>query len=306
MASIEGHLHSDLGSRNFRISVISPVKNPGHLIMCTVDSISCQIGLGETFEVEFIYVDGQSTDGSYEWVVERCRDVKGLILKSSSRPDKSMYDALSSGLSQATGQIVCYINAGDYFSLGAFETVRQVFGKFACQWITFLRGNYNPDGSLVRVSLPTRLTPKLTRAGHYGLSRPGLGFIQQEVTFWGRELQDNLDWSELASYRLAGDSYLWSAFMKSGPPLIVNAVVGGHRKHPGQLSEDLSNYRAEMLLHTVPPSVSTQLSAFVEWFISHLPPRIRRAWIADQLVEWDERRLQWVRSSSRESAQSPS
>ena len=38
-----------------------------------------------------------------------------------------MYEALAKGLSLATGDVVAYLNAGDYYHPGAFDVISEVF-----------------------------------------------------------------------------------------------------------------------------------------------------------------------------------
>src|SRR6185436_15841267 len=102
---------------------------------------------------------------------------------------------------------------------------------------------YNQIGTIVEAVLPYRYRKRLFRCGAYGQSLP---FIEQESTFWRRDLQRHLDYQVLAGMRYAGDYYLWRNFSEHADLCIVEAVLGGFRKHVGQLSEDLEAYRGEM------------------------------------------------------------
>lgn len=61
--------------------------------------------------VEYIIVDGASKDGTLA-IIER---YKGRIARVVSEPDKGLYDAMNKGLRLATGDYVCFLNAGDCF-----------------------------------------------------------------------------------------------------------------------------------------------------------------------------------------------
>ena len=51
--------------------------------------------------------------------------------------------------------------------------------------------------------------------------------LQQESTFWRAEMMAIVDLDMLASYRLAGDDYLWNTFATMAGPKVVKALLGG-------------------------------------------------------------------------------
>ena len=61
--------------------------------------------------IEYIIVDGNSTDGTKE-IIDSYRD---KISKIISEPDKGMYDAINKGLQLATGDIVGLMHSDDEF-----------------------------------------------------------------------------------------------------------------------------------------------------------------------------------------------
>lgn len=70
--------------------------------------------------VEYIIVDGASKDGTMK-IVEQ---YKTYINKVVSEPDKGLYDAMNKGIDMATGDYLCFLNAGDKFH--APDTLRQM------------------------------------------------------------------------------------------------------------------------------------------------------------------------------------
>lgn len=79
--------------------------------------------------IEYILVDGASTDGT----LSLAQRYSHCITKQVSEPDKGLYDAMNKGLKMATGDYVCFLNAGD--KLHSPQTLRQVVDTL-------------PDGSL--------------------------------------------------------------------------------------------------------------------------------------------------------------
>jgi glycosyltransferase involved in cell wall biosynthesis len=71
--------------------------------------------------VEYIIVDGLSTDGTLDVIAKYRVKVSKLI----SEKDKGIYDAMNKGLAAATGDYVIFMNSGDEFYDN--ETVARVF-----------------------------------------------------------------------------------------------------------------------------------------------------------------------------------
>jgi glycosyltransferase involved in cell wall biosynthesis len=102
---------------NPRLSVITIVYNNVRDIERTLLSV-----LDQTYPaIEYIVVDGASTDGTQE-VIKR---YESRISKFISEPDKGIYDAMNKGLAMATGDYVLFMNSGD--ELYDSDTVARVF-----------------------------------------------------------------------------------------------------------------------------------------------------------------------------------
>lgn len=90
-----------------KVSVITICYNVVHDIEKTVLSVINQ----KNCEIEYIIVDGASTDGTMD-IVEKYRDNISVII---SEPDKGIYDAMNKGIKLATGNWINFINAGDSY-----------------------------------------------------------------------------------------------------------------------------------------------------------------------------------------------
>ena len=88
-------------------SVITITYNAAATLEETILSV-----ISQTYHhVEYIIVDGASTDGTMQ-IVERYRN---KINKMVSEPDKGLYDAMNKGIDLATGDYLVFLNAGDSF-----------------------------------------------------------------------------------------------------------------------------------------------------------------------------------------------
>jgi glycosyltransferase involved in cell wall biosynthesis len=90
-----------------KLSVITVVYNDKKNLEKTILSI-----LGQDYGgIEFIIIDGNSTDGT----IDTIKSYEEHIQNWKSEPDKGIYDAMNKGMELATGDYICFINAGDSF-----------------------------------------------------------------------------------------------------------------------------------------------------------------------------------------------
>ncbi|MBQ2507331.1 MAG: glycosyltransferase [Bacteroidaceae bacterium] len=88
-------------------SIITVTFNAESFLERTILSV-----LEQTYpRVEYIVVDGASKDGTLA-IIER---YDKRISRWISEPDKGLYDAMNKGMKMATGDYLCFLNAGDMF-----------------------------------------------------------------------------------------------------------------------------------------------------------------------------------------------
>ena len=117
--------------------------------------------------MEYIIVDGASKDNTLA-IVARYRN---RIARVVSEPDRGLYDAMNKGIALATGDYLCFLNAGDSFHED--DTLQQIVHSLAPQ--DTLPGVIYGDTDLVdaeghfvrkrRLSPPEVLTWKSFRQG---------------------------------------------------------------------------------------------------------------------------------------------
>lgn len=93
-----------------KLSVITVVYNNVHYIEKTILNV---LEIKERYkDVEYIIVDGGSTDGTLE-IINKYNDKISFWISES---DKGIYDAMNKGIKLATGEWVNFMNAGDVFA----------------------------------------------------------------------------------------------------------------------------------------------------------------------------------------------
>ncbi len=94
-------------SLNPKFSIITVTYNAASVITPTLQSIAAQ----SYRNIEFLLIDGGSTDNTVEVARNSGVEIATLI----SERDKGLYDAMNKGIARATGDYLCFLNAGDSF-----------------------------------------------------------------------------------------------------------------------------------------------------------------------------------------------
>ena len=108
--SITTGLQIDLCEGAMKISIVTIAYNAESTIAEAVKSVVGQ--KGSNFELEYIIVDGASTDGTLA-AIEAFRSRITTVI---SEPDQGLYDAMNKGLTAATGDFVGILNADDCYA----------------------------------------------------------------------------------------------------------------------------------------------------------------------------------------------
>lgn len=246
------------------LTIITPVFNNVHLLKETLQSIESQF----SEDIEYIIIDGDSNDGTKELIAEYGH----IVTKVISEKDHGMYDALVKGLLISSGDIICYLNAGDIFYNHTTELVVKLFSENDIQWVTAYRTLCNENNVITKVDAPFRYKSNLIEKGVYGKWLP---YIQQESTFWRRDLNKYVNLEELRTLNIAGDYYLWYCFSKYASLEVVKSPLGVFKIHDGQLSENLILYWNEVDSFVSKKSILTILQVIYEAFFWLVDVRIR-------------------------------
>lgn len=110
--------------KSVKVSIITVVYNGASTIKTCIESV-----LGQQYhDLEYIIIDGASTDGTAEIV----KKYGSKIAVFCSEPDGGIYDAMNKGIALATGELIGILNADDF--LRDSTVVGKVVNKLtACQ-----------------------------------------------------------------------------------------------------------------------------------------------------------------------------
>src|SRR5687767_4138030 len=103
------------------VSIVTPSYNQAPFLEQTIRSV-----LNQTYPlIQYIIIDGGSTDTSPAIIR---RDADRLFYWCSEK-DEGQTDALSKGLTRATGEIVCWLNSDDLYFPDTIEKVVTAFRR---------------------------------------------------------------------------------------------------------------------------------------------------------------------------------
>lgn len=197
------------------VSIVTPTLNQSEYLMQTVASVRAQ----NYPLIEYIIVDGGSTDGTIEKLHQLDSDPR---VKWTSRPDHGMYQAVNSGLRNAQGQIVTYLNSDDLLVPWAVERVVHEFSR-------------RPETDLVYGDA-LRLYQELAAYDlilqvpfHFAIASRTGSFVQPAV-FWRRSLLKRIGMFD-EGLRLSADLDYWLRASRVTRPVHVDEVLAIERAH---------------------------------------------------------------------------
>lgn len=118
-----------------KISIVTPNYNYGRFLKKAIESVFEQLSSESSLEVEHIIIDAVSTDETLsiikDWdsgVSHKAQSIKTrYAFRWVSEKDKGQTDAINKGLRMATGDVVCWLNADEYYLPDSLDKVAQAF-----------------------------------------------------------------------------------------------------------------------------------------------------------------------------------
>lgn len=104
-----------------KISIITVCFNSEKTIEQTIKSVLSQ----DIEDLEYIIVDGQSSDKTLEIINKYKENISVLISES----DSGIYNAMNKGIAISTGEVIGIINSDDWYEAGAVKAVIDCFSK---------------------------------------------------------------------------------------------------------------------------------------------------------------------------------
>ena len=206
-----------------RITIVTPSFNSIHFLEETMRSVLLQ-GYPD---LEYIIIDGGSTDGSLEII----RKYEKWITYWISEKDRGYADAVNKGFSQATGNIRAWLPASDLYAPSALLTANHYLGAYQADFIFGRPCRLSEEGKVGRM-LPMA-SKNLRHVCLYARSNPC-----QPATFWRSEIHKQA--GQLNTNLLnSADSEWFLRLSLIGRSRGIPEMVCYIRQHSGQLSSNV-------------------------------------------------------------------
>lgn len=229
-----------------KFSIVTPNYNYGRFLKKALESVLAQADASGAPEIEHIVIDGGSTDDSVQ-ILERWDSfVRGTAAAKESRysfqfvsePDNGQTDAINKGLRRATGDIVAWLNADEYYLRGKLALVAAHFAKHP--EADFVYGEplfVKEDGTPIRV----RYAHRFSKFVLYGCCC----YIASCASFWRRRVLDDGFYLD-PSYKVIMDGEYYCRLAKAGYRFrFLPATIAAFTWHDSNVSNVLAGLRGE-------------------------------------------------------------
>lgn len=174
-------------------------------------------------DIEYIFVDGGSQDGTLERIAEVTGNVKVL-----HNVRGGIARAMNEGIRAATGDVIAHMHSDDYYlGTDALSQVSNVFKASKCRW-AFGRIMSDIEGNLEKESYA------VPRYSYTTLLKRNI--IPHAATFVRRDIFEQFGLFN-ESYRLAMDYEMWLRIGKLCTPVQFDSYLAAFRWHPGSATQ---------------------------------------------------------------------
>lgn len=215
-----------------KVSIVTPSYNQVEFLETTIQSV-----LGQNYlELEYIIVDGGSTDGSVD-IIKIYEDQLSWWV---SEPDKGQASAINKGLKKATGDIVAWLNSDDVYAPGAVQEAVEIFRSHPEAVLVY--------GDAVSIDQDGKPFHYQEFREYYLEDLVGFHIICQPAVFIRKVTLESAGYLD-ESYHFLLDHQLWLRVAQYGEIHYVPDVWAFPRYHPGAKNIARSADFAKEALH---------------------------------------------------------
>ncbi len=198
------------------VSIVTPSYNQAVFLEAAIKSVFDQ----KYPNLEYLLVDGKSTDGSVEIIKKYADRIAWWI----SEADRGQADAINKGLQRVHGEIIAWLNSDDLYLPGAFSTVVKYFQDHPQVGLVF--------GDLLALDENGEQINTL-RYGDYKLQDlMTFRIIGQPAVFFRKDILEKAGYLDL-SYQYLLDHQLWIRMAGVTTIQHIPQILAGARYHAG-------------------------------------------------------------------------
>lgn len=229
-----------------KFSIVTANYNYGRFLKKALESVFAQTEADGAPDIEHIVIDGGSTDDSVsilkEWAAFAAAQPSAKDGRYSfsfvSEPDKGQTDAINKGLRRATGDIVAWLNADEWYLPGKLTRVAEAFARHPK--VDFLYGEplyVDGDGNPLRIKRDHPFSRFVLL--NYGC------YIASCCSFWRRRILEDGQYLDI-SYKVVMDGEYWARLCRAGYRFrFLPATIAAFTWHNGNVSLEFDDLRRE-------------------------------------------------------------
>lgn len=197
------------------VSIVTPSYQQAPYLEATIRSVLDQQGV----ELEYIIVDGGSSDGSVEIIQKYQQRLAWWI----SEKDRGQTDAINKGFARARGDVLAWLNSDDTYEPGALAQAVAYLQAHPEAGMVYGDANYIDEHGRVIGRFPAAQTD-------YRRLRQGYVHIPQQASFWRADL-----WRQVGpldpTFYFAMDYDLWVRLAALAPLHYTPRLWANFRLH---------------------------------------------------------------------------
>jgi glycosyltransferase len=199
-----------------KVSIITATFNSQETIKTTLESVKNQ-----TYSnIEHIIIDGKSSDDTIK-IISEYQHISQII----SEKDNGIYFALNKGIEKATGDIIGFLHADDFFNDNkTIETIVSYFQNYKIEAIY---------GDLDYLSIDLKKTVRHWHSEDFNINKLDKGWMPPHPTFYVKKSIYDKYGRFNTKYKISADYDLMIRFLKNNitvkyiPQTIIKMRLGG-------------------------------------------------------------------------------
>lgn len=199
------------------VSIITPSFNQAPFLERTIQSVLAQTHT----DIEYIIIDGGSTDGSMD-IIKRYADA-GKLAHWVSEPDQGQTEAINKGFALAKGEVLAWLNSDDTLEPQAVAEAVAYLREHPEVGMVYGDANFIDTNGDIIGKFPARQTD-------YDLLRQGYVHVAQQSSFFRAEL-----WRKVGpldpTFYFAMDYDLWVRLARLAPLVYLPRLWANFRLH---------------------------------------------------------------------------
>jgi len=189
--------------KHYLVSIVTVTKNCGPTIARTLESVRSV----KSHDVQYVVVDGESTDGTLD-IIRGQGDLVDILI---SEKDSGIYNAMNKGAAIASGQYILFLNGDDRIVAEGFNRAKVILDKNAPELLACQSEVFAQNGSKDSVIGPS---PWLLLF---------FNSIPHLATFVSAELQKKYKFRE--TFRIAADYDLFLRMFLKGHHFTLSKLI---------------------------------------------------------------------------------